>query len=145
MLKGGVKISSTDPNTGETVYNVDIPKYNANERYLADVFQTVEHINQVASTLTGYNDIRFNALITLLINKILNKTARSELIAYRQNEILKRCSTDKLADENHRIIFEINIETVGEFMTWLSRFMSLEEKLEVMRIARRKQEDNHNE
>lgn len=124
-----------DKKTGDKVYSIDYPQFNANHQYMATVFDIMHGLVEVAKDMRSYDDVRYTTLTMMLLNFGLNEDAQQELLDERERLIKEKTNDINDIDERNYQIHNINITMAGKWLKTLSKYMTFEEKLEIMRIG----------
>jgi len=124
-----------DKKTGDKVYTIDYPNFNVNHLYMQSVFDMVFALIETAKVMTSYDDIRYDTLTLMLLNFGLDETIQQKLLDER--EALIKTKTKDITDmeEKNKIIHGVNISMAGKWLKTLNRYLTFEEKLEIMRVG----------
>lgn len=133
-------MAKVDKKTGDKVYTIDYPQFNANHLYMKSVFDIVFALIEVAKDMRDYNDLRFDTLTELLLNFILDEDKQNTLLEERQKLIDEQTADMNDMDDKNKAIHRINIRYAGKMMKSLNKYMTFEEKLEIMRVGPKKEE-----
>jgi len=125
----------TDKKTGDKVYTIDYPNFNVNHLYVKSVFDIVFALIDVAKDMQDYNDLRFNTLTLMLLNFGLDDDVQQKLIDERQTLIDKNTAGITDMDEKNLEIHKVNIGMAGKWLKTLNKYMTFEQKLEIMRVG----------
>ena len=128
-------MSQTDKKTGDKVYTIDYPNFNVNHLYVKSVFDIVFALIDVAKDMQDYNDLRFNTLTLMLLNFGLDDDVQQKLIDERQVLIDKNTAGITDMDEKNLEIHKVNIGMAGKWLKTLNKYMTFEQKLEIMRVG----------
>ena len=128
-------MSQTDKKTGDKVYTIDYPNFNVNHLYVKSVFDIVFALIDVAKDMQDYNDLRFNTLTLMLLNFGLDDDVQQKLIDERQTLIDKNTAGITDMDEKNLEIHKVNIGMAGKWLKTLNKYMTFEQKLEIMRVG----------
>lgn len=128
-----------DKKTGERVYTIDYPQFNANHLYMQSVFDIIFALIEVAKDMRDYNDLRFDTLTQMLLHFILDETKQDTLLEERDNLIAEKTKGLSDMEEKNMAIHKVNIAMAGKMMKSLNKYMTFEEKLEIMRVGPRKE------
>jgi hypothetical protein len=121
--------------TGDKVYSIDYPQFNANHQYMATVFDIMHGLVEVAKDMTSYNDVRYETLTLMLLNFGLNEDVQQGLLDEREQLIKDKTNGVTDTDDRNYIIHNVNIAMAGKWLKTLNRYMTFEEKLEIMRVG----------
>lgn len=124
-----------DRKTGDKVYSIDYPQFNANHQYMATVFDIMHGLVEVAKDMTSYNDVRYTTLTLMLLNFGLNEDVQQGLLDERDQLIEDKTNGVTDQDDRNYIIHNVNIAMAGKWLKTLNRYMTFEEKLEIMRVG----------
>jgi len=124
-----------DKKTGDKVYSIDYPQFNANHQYMATVFDIMHGLVEVAKDMRSYDDVRYTTLTMMLLNFGLNEDVQQELLDERDRLIEEKTKDVKDIDERNYQIHNINIKMAGKWLKTLNKYMTFEEKLEIMRVG----------
>ena len=124
-----------DKKTGDKVYSIDYPQFNANHQYMATVFDIMHGLVEVAKDMRSYDDVRYTTLTMMLLNFGLNEDAQQELLDERERLIKEKTKDVTDIDERNYQIHNTNITMAGKWLKSLSKYMTFEEKLEIMRVG----------
>ena len=124
-----------DKKTGEKVYTIDYPQFNANHQYMATVFDIMHGLVEVAKDMTSYNDVRYETLTLMLLNFGLNEEVQQDLLDERDALIEEKTKGVTDTDDLNIIKHNVNIKMAGKWLKTLNRYMTFEEKLEIMRVG----------
>lgn len=124
-----------DKKTGDKVYSIDYPQFNANHQYMASVFDIMHGLVEVAKDMRSYDDVRYNTLTLMLLNFGLNEEVQQGLLDERDQLIEEKTKDIKDPDQRNYEIHNINIKMAGKWLKTLSKYMTFEEKLEIMRVG----------
>jgi hypothetical protein len=124
-----------DTKTGDKVYTIDYPNFNVNHLYVKSVFDIVFALIEVAKDMRDYNDLRFNTLTLMLLNFGLDEETQQKLIDEREQ--LVKQNTEGITDmeEKNLEIHKVNIGMAGKWLKTLNKYITFEEKLEIMRVG----------
>ena len=124
-----------DKKTGDKVYTIDYPNFNVNHLYMKSVFDIVFALIEVTKVMTSYNDLRFDTLTQMLLHFGLNEEIQQKLLDEREELIKKKTKDITDIDEKNQIIHSVNIGMAGKWLKTLNRYLTFEEKLEIMRVG----------
>lgn len=124
-----------DKKTGDKVYSIDYPQFNANHQYMATVFDIMHGLVEVAKDMRSYDDVRYTTLTLMLLNFGLNEDVQQNLLDERDQLIKEGTKNVRDPDEKNYIIHNINIKMAGKWLKTLNKYMTFEEKLEIMRVG----------
>lgn len=128
-------MAKIDKKTGDKVYSIDYPQFNANHQYMATVFDIMHGLVEVAKDMRSYDDVRYTTLTLMLLNFGLNEDVQQGLLDERDDLIEEKTRGVKDPEEKNYIIHNINIKMAGKWLKTLNRYMTFEEKLEIMRVG----------
>ena len=131
-------MAQIDKKTGDKVYTIDYPQFNANHQYMATVFDIMHGLVEVAKDMTSYNDVRYTTLTLMLLNFGLNEDVQQGLLDEREQLIEDKTKGVSDQDDRNYIIHNVNITMAGKWLKTLNRYMTFEEKLEIMRVGPKK-------
>ena len=128
-------MAKQDKVTGERVYTIDYPNFNVNHLYMKSVFDIVFALIEVAKNMTGYDDLRYDTLTLMLLNFGLNEDVQNGLVDEREQLIQENTKGITDIDERNYEIHKVNIRMAGKWLKTLNRYITFEEKLEIMRVG----------
>lgn len=131
-------MAKIEKKTGDKVYTIDYPQFNSNHQYMATVFDIMHGLVEVAKTMQSYDDVRYNTLTLMLLNFGLNEDVQKGLLDEREQLIDSKTKDVKDPDKRNYIIHNINITMAGKWLKTLSKYMTFEQKLEIMRVGPKK-------
>lgn len=128
-------MAKVDTSSGEKVYGIDYPQFNANHLYMKSVFDIVFALIDVAKDMKDYNDLRFDTLTQMLLNFVLDESKQDSLLQEREDLIEKNTKGITDIDEKNLEIHKVNIAMAGKMLKSMTKYMTFEEKLEIMRVG----------
>jgi len=129
-------MARVDTNTGEMIFETQDKRFEAQPAYLMSIFQQINRLGDiVVNNEKGYGNPNIDIHTKFIIALIIDPVLRDEIKEYRKDRIVSELTEDMSADDRNKVMFDINMDTLGECMCAYDNFLGIVKKQEIMRTG----------